>query len=256
VTVVARGIGGHCSRFGLTFVDGGGVACDQPLQACSGARFEDGEPVRGFRWSKRLGHFPGWWWLATMGRHIGYESWLERDHVMLLDFDPQVTAVASQPFWLRWHDGERARRHAPDFFARRADGSGVVVDVRGEDRIEPRDAEAFAATAAACAQVGWEFRRVGELDAVFAANIRWLARYRHPRCAGSGDLARQLAESFAVPAPLRAGAAEVGDPLAVLPVLFHLLWRRELTADLTAGLLDSSTRVQVADMRVVVGGGR
>ena len=50
---------------------------------------------------------------------------------MLLDFDPDVTAVSSQPFWLRWcgEDG-RDRRHAPDFFARLADGTGVVVDIR------------------------------------------------------------------------------------------------------------------------------
>ena len=33
--------------------------------------------------------------LVTMGAHVGYESWLERDHVMLLDFDPRVTAIAS-----------------------------------------------------------------------------------------------------------------------------------------------------------------
>jgi hypothetical protein len=36
---------------------------------------------------------PGWWWLATTGRHLGFESWLEHDHLMLLDFDPAVTAV-------------------------------------------------------------------------------------------------------------------------------------------------------------------
>ena len=68
-------------------------------------RFEDAAPARSFRWSRGQGHFPGWWWLATTGRHVGYESWLERDHLMLLDFDPAVTAVASQPFWLHWHDG-------------------------------------------------------------------------------------------------------------------------------------------------------
>jgi len=32
------------------------------------------------------------------------------------------------------------------------------------------------------------------------------------------------------------GAAEAGDPIAVLPVLFHLLWRHILTADLAARL--------------------
>src|SRR5664280_2889761 len=50
--------------------------------------------------------------------------------LMLLDHDPAVVGIASQPFWLFWqHDG-KLRSHAPDYFARRADGSAVVVDCR------------------------------------------------------------------------------------------------------------------------------
>lgn len=209
-------------------------------------RFEDAVPARSFRWSRGQGHFPGWWWLATTGRHVGYESWLERDHLMLLDFDPAVTAVASQPFWLHWHDGRRSRRHAPDFFARLSDGTGVVIDVRADERIGPQDAEAFKVTAGACEAAGWEFRRVGTVDPVLAANVRWLSRYRHPRCAGRPGTADALRRAFAVPAPLLAGAAEAGDALAVLPVLFHLIWRRELTADLASGPLGPSSTVRVA----------
>ena len=61
--------------------------------------------MRPFRFEKGLRSFAGWWWFATTGCHVGFESWLERDHLMLMDFDPAVTAVASQPFWLRWRDG-------------------------------------------------------------------------------------------------------------------------------------------------------
>lgn len=43
--------------------------------------------------------------------------------------------LASQPFWLSWTDGERLVRHTPDFFARRVDGTGLVIDVRAGDRI-------------------------------------------------------------------------------------------------------------------------
>jgi hypothetical protein len=50
------------------------------------------------------------------------------------------------------------------------------------------DAEAFAVTAAACARLGWDFRRAGEIDPVPGSNVRWLARYRHPRCAGRARL--------------------------------------------------------------------
>jgi len=64
-----------------------------------------------------------------------------------LDFDPAVTAIVSQPFWLHWRDGAgRYRRHAPDLFARMAGGSGLVIDVRPDDRIEEKDAEAFEVT--------------------------------------------------------------------------------------------------------------
>lgn len=164
---------------------------------------------------------------------------------MLLDFDLRVTAIAAQPFWLRWRDDAgRSRRHAPDLFARLADGSGVVIDVRPDDRIEQKDAEAFDATRKACGLAGWGFRRVGVPDPVLVANIAWLARYRHPRC-GSPGLARVLLEGFAEPAPLMAGAAAAGDPMAVLPALLHLMWRHALVTDLAVRL--------TADTLVVAG---
>jgi hypothetical protein len=71
-------------------------------------------------------------------------------------------------------------------FARRADGTGVVIDVRPGQRIGEGDAAVFAATARFCARVGWEYQRVGELDPVRAANLRWLAG-GHCRPSGAGD---------------------------------------------------------------------
>ena len=213
------------------------------LGACGDVRFEDATPVRSFRWSRGQQHFPGWWWLATTGRHVGYESWLERDHLMMLDFDPAVTAVSSQPFWMHWEDGRRARRHAPDFFARLAGGAGVVIDVRADDRIGPEDAEAFEMTARACAAAGWEFRRVGVIGPFVAANVRWLSRYRHPRCAGRPEVADAVRRAFAAPVCLSAGAAAAGDSLAVLPAVFHLMWRQVLAADLASGPLGMSSMV-------------
>ncbi len=98
---------------------------------------------------------------------------------MLMDFDPGITGIASQPFWLSWQDEDgRSRRHAPDFFARKANGTGVVIDVRPDDRIPLEDAEVFRMTALACVQAGWEFRRAGTIDPVARANVRWLSRYR------------------------------------------------------------------------------
>ncbi len=113
-----------------------------------------------------------------MDAHVGFESWLERDVAMALDFDPHVVAFSSRPFCLFWLQAGQQRQHSPDYFARLVDGRGVVIDVRPDDRIEPRDAEAFAATEAACAEVGWTFRRTGGLGSTMLANLRWLAGYR------------------------------------------------------------------------------
>ena len=63
------------------------------------------------------------------------------------------------------------------------------------------------------------FLRSGPFELVQAipveTNLRWLAGYRHPRYARAAVMAA-LEEVFAEPGPLRAGAAQVGDPLAVL----------------------------------------
>lgn len=209
-------------------------------------RFEAAPPVRGFRWNKGDRSFPGWYYSVTTGTHVGYESWLERDHLIQLDFAPEVVGIASQPFWLHWHDGERKRRHAPDYFVRLADGRARVVDVRAENQVDERTAEVFAATSRACSAVGWEFAQVGVPDPVVMANLRWLARYRHTRCSGGTAGAGRLMDAFREPRELRAGTEAAGDVLRMLPELFHLMWTGALYADLGGALLGSTTLVHTA----------
>src|SRR5258708_30875921 len=101
---------------------------------------------------------------------------------MLLDFDPAVVGIASQPFWLFWVTAEgKARSHAPDYCVRRRDGSGVVIDCRPVDRRKPRDVVAFEATEQACEAIGWDYRLVGSADEVLVCNVRWISGSRHPR---------------------------------------------------------------------------
>jgi len=233
------------SSFELWFVDEAGAQRREPLPSCWQVPFERARPSRSFPSFKGQRNFPGLWWSATTGEHIGYESWVERDVAMLLDFDAEIVAFASQPFWLIWPDQHGERKHAPDFFARRADGTGVVIDVRPDGLVDAEAAEAFGVTASACQQAGWEFRRTGGPSAVLAANLRWLAGYRHPRCR-QPEIADALVEVFVEPAPLFAGAGAVGDRLAVLPTLYHLLWCQVLAADLAAAPLSPSSLVSVS----------
>lgn len=216
------------------------------LARCWPEAFEDAAPVRGFPSYRGQRSWPGAWWFSRTGQLVGYESWVERDVLMALDADPDVVAVSSQPMWLDWlGESGKPLRHAPDFFARRADGAGVLIDVRPDGRVRSADAAVFADTAVMAARVGWEYLRVGELDAVTAANLRWLSGYRHPRCAQPAVM-DALREVFVEPTALRAGAAAVGDPVAVLPTLFAMLWRHELAADLDGARLEATSLVWTA----------
>ncbi|MFJ4927876.1 hypothetical protein [Streptomyces sp. NPDC088736] len=67
------------------------------------------------------------------------------------------------------------------------------------------------------------------------------------------DVAARLVEVFAEETALPAGVRGVGDPIVVLPVLYHLLWRRVLTADLETALPAMGTTVCLAD--AMAGGG-
>jgi hypothetical protein len=113
---------------------------------------------------------------------VGYESWLERDRLVPLDFDPEVVGIASEPFWLLWTTTEgMPRSHAPDYFAGLADGSALVLDVRPADRIKPRDQATFLATREVCGALGWHYEVAGAPPRSLLANVRWLASYRHRR---------------------------------------------------------------------------
>lgn len=165
---------------------------------------------------------------------------------MLLDFDPEIVGFSAQPFWLLWPGEQGERKHAPDFFARRTDGTGMVIDVRPDDLVDPEAAEVFEVAASACREAGWQFRRTGAPPAVLTANVRWLAGYRNPRCYRP-EIADALMERFVAPMPLFIGAAAVGDRLVVLPVLYHLLWRQVLAVDLAAAPLSPGSVVHLAE---------
>lgn len=230
--------GGRTGRpegFELAYVDAAGEETRRPLAEALTVRLENARPVRRFPSYRGQRNYPGLYYAATLDAHVEYESWLERDEAMALDHDPDVVGFAAQPFWLFWPDTDRVRSHAPDFFARTADGGAIVIDCRPKHRVKPRDAVAFAATEQACAEVGWRFRLVTGHDPIWLANVRWLAGYRHPRHAVQPVVARLL-EIFTQPRALVEGAAWAGDLIAVLPVVYHLLWSRRLHADLSERL--------------------
>ena len=85
VLVVGSWAGGFDLRY-LEPGQAGYVERQSALSACWTRRFEDVPPVRNFPSYQGQRNFPGLYFAACMRRHIGFESWLERDQLMMLDF--------------------------------------------------------------------------------------------------------------------------------------------------------------------------
>ncbi|MFF4068959.1 TnsA-like heteromeric transposase endonuclease subunit [[Kitasatospora] papulosa] len=214
------------------FVDEFGQEHQIPwLQAAAENRLEECVPVQRFPVLKGRRVAPGWWWAATSGRHVHYGFGAMRTQVMLLDRDPQVTALACRPVELMWRGrGGKAVSHAPHLMARLADGSGVLIDCAGARGAGRRLIQRAVHVEAAAEAAGWHYRVVGAPTAAVDANVRWLAGYRHPRCAPGG--LSSISECFRFPRPLVEGVRLLGDPIAVWPAVFHALWRGVLSAAL------------------------
>ncbi|MFI6936761.1 TnsA-like heteromeric transposase endonuclease subunit [Streptomyces sp. NPDC050287] len=230
---------GRGTEFEAVFLDPVGQVVQQRwADAALTVAFEDLPPVSAFpvipgrRWG------PGLWWSATTGKHVSAGSNAMRIQLMALDRDPDVTALAGRPVRLLWRNPRgQVRSWVPQLFARYTDGTALLADCPSHpDAGGERALRAAQAVAEACADIGWAYRRLPPLDDVAAANLKWLAGYRHPRNAGRPGLTAAVLEAFTRPRPLIEGAEAVGDPIEVLPAVFNALWHRQLTTDLETPL--------------------
>ena len=182
------------------------------------------------------------------GQKAGYESSLERDLLMTLDFDPRVVQIQEQPYTLRyWFDGKE-RPYTPDVLATfEEDGRAwtVVYEVKYREDLRenwtllrPR----FCAAVRDCRQKGWRFKIVTEkiLRTPQFSNVKFLRRH-HGQPASERVQASLLAlmeqqQTFTPQGLLNALGLE-GDPRAMaLHDLWHLVAHRRIAASLDAPL--------------------
>jgi hypothetical protein len=207
------------------------------------------EPVRSPGVYQRQRHMPGLWFSTTAGRFLEYESLLERDWMLLLDFDREIEWICEQPLRLRYVLGGRPASHVPDLLVWRA-GAPEVCDVKSEERVEdPAFRAQVEATGAACAEAGIGYRVLSEPDRQLLVNVRWLAGFRERPPDPDGERARMVSA-------MAAGLCTLGELLAgaeeralAQPVLMHLLWCGDALVELAEPLSDETvvrSRLRVA----------
>lgn len=202
--------------------------------------FEDVSPVRTFvSWPGKR-NFEGRLWMASTGEHVPFESFWERAFLTNLDRTGTARSVSSQPMWIHWREPERS--HAPDYFVRRTDGTGVLVDVHPAELTDDEDAAKFALTRRLAAALGWGYVLVDDLPGALQNNLRFLLRYRDPAWLDGVD-------EESLPA---AGVVSLGDLARLLSgtarsgigAVYALIWWQRVSVDLTRPL-SMATAVQL-----------
>jgi len=217
---------------------------ERPIRNVTAAQVMAAVPWRTVRSVLGQSHFPGLYWSATTGGHVVYESRLELARLLVADFDTQVVGIAAQPFLLRATVGGRARRHVPDFLLAHADGSARLVNVKPASRLEdPVVAEALRWPGVVARSHGWAYEIWTGAEAVYLANLRFLAGYRRPGLL-PGALTDAVAAAFRPGDTIGSlvGRATRESPAGqVKAAVVTLLWQCRLSTDLHRRLGDDST---------------
>jgi hypothetical protein len=196
-------------------------------------------PVRRFSWQAGQRHRPGLQYLASTGRHHGFESVAEQRLLLALDFAADLTDALSQPFRLRFATGEGWRAHIPDFLA--LTGAGAwLVDVRPAGRVAGEDRVCFAAAAEVALSCGWRYTVVTGWRSHVMTTVDTLSAQRRPLTDQLG-LQEELLAGVA-DGPRRFGELVSGTrmPAVGRAHLLHLLWRRRLGIGVDRPLIDAS----------------
>ncbi|MET3115844.1 hypothetical protein AAKU64_000047 [Undibacterium sp. GrIS 1.8] len=187
------------------------------------------------------------------GGNATFESSLERDWLISLDFDPSIQLVREQPFSLFYKFETSTRRYTPDVLVEQVSPCGniftIVYEVKPRDELikdwqlyKPR----FKAAVNYCRAKGWRFKIVTEKEirTPFVRNAKFLRRYRHlPVQQLVGDQLRYTLRALGetTPQALLAAAYLTNElQMTAVPELWRLIASRKIAALLDDNLTMSS----------------
>lgn len=124
-------------------------------------------PVRKIKKNYRsvTGHFAS----LKNGRNVGYESLLERDFFLLLEFDPSVVSYEEQPIALSYRYSNRDIRYTPDALIHYKDPQCLpcIYEIKYSDEIKEKKVflkQKFEQIEAYLVDNDMEFKLFTELD--------------------------------------------------------------------------------------------
>jgi TnsA-like endonuclease N terminal len=207
------------------------------------------QPVRTPGVYRRQRHMPGRWFSTTAGRLLEYESLLERDWMVLMDFDREVEWICEQPLRLHYAKDGRTASHVPDLLVWRQ-GVPELCDVKSEERIDaPTFRAQVDATGLACAEARIGYRVLSEPDRQLLANVRWLSGFRVRSPDPDGERARMLAMAAAGSCTIAELLSGAREPMLARPALMNALWAGDALVDVSGPIDEDSlvcARLQVA----------
>ncbi len=176
-----------------------------------------------------------------------FESLLEKDYLLLLDFDDTVESFEVQP--VRIPVPRVPRGYVPDVLVkyRPHPETGeirkpLLAEVKRSDYLEKHAAKyapKFAAATAYAQEMGWEFRPVDEKEIRLSRlqNIKFLREYRNVSssekdCNRVVQVLAVLATSTSSERVLAELAPTDDERLHWLPVIWSMVQRRQLHTDL------------------------
>lgn len=183
--------------------------------------------------TRRGRRFRGYFPSQKLGRMVAWESLLELQAILLLEFSWGVASYKEQPVLVQYFEGEKARDYYPDFEVVLASGEIVHVEVKPATKLEKPDIKAkFVAIATHYRnQRKQAFRIVTESELErepLLSNVKTLA-YLAGRSGDSLPKPQELIKSLgSEPMPFRVMEAALGRE-----TVLRLLSQGMATCDLT-----------------------
>jgi hypothetical protein len=110
---------------------------------------------------------------------VAWESLLERDAILLIEFSPGVLSYQEQPTLVQYADGTRIRDYYPDFELELINGKRIHVEVKSTYQLsKPEIATKYTAIAEHYARARHDYRIVTEAEICrepLQTNLRVLA---------------------------------------------------------------------------------